>query len=122
MSTQVNKAIARRYFERSWDEEDVVAADEIYAQDYLHLPPSPWQPAPRRRDEVRQVVARMRRVRPGSCVTIEDMIAEGDRVAIRWSLRQAGSPSMAAGITIQRIVDGRVVEVWDALSDSRARV
>ena len=117
MSTQVNKAIARRHFERLWDKEDVAAADEIYAQDYLHLPPSPWQPARRRRDEVQQGVARIRRANPGSSVTIEDMIAEGDRVAIRWSLGRAGNPPMAAGITIQRIVNGRIVEGWDTVSD-----
>ncbi len=50
MSTAGNKAIARCHFERSWDEEDALAAGAIYTQDYLHLPSSPWQPTPRGRD------------------------------------------------------------------------
>ena len=63
----------------------------------------------------------MRPTDSGLCLTIEDILAEDDRVAIRWSLGQPGSVPMATGIVIQRIVNGRVVEDWNAVNDLRPR-
>lgn len=55
--------------------------------------------------------------------TIDDLVAEGDRVVARWSARGVhegefmGSPPSgkmvtSSGITIFRVADGRVVEEW----------
>jgi predicted ester cyclase len=55
--------------------------------------------------------------------TIDDLVAEGDRVAIRWTLRSTntgpmlgrpptGQPVELAAIVIFRIVDGGIAERW----------
>jgi predicted ester cyclase len=121
MSVEQNKVIARRHLEQVWNEQGAAVANDIYLQDYLHRPPNPWEPAFRRRGEgeFEQAVTRMRPTDSGLCFTIEDIIAEGDRVAVRWSLGQPGQPPAATGIVIQHIVDGRVVEDWNVVNDLR---
>jgi len=55
--------------------------------------------------------------------TVEDLIAEGDKVVIRWKMQAThehafrgiapgGKPVTVTGITILRIVDGKIVERW----------
>lgn len=60
-------------------------------------------------------------------VTIEDVVAEGDRVAVRWTDRgthaattdEFGPPTGAQvefqGITLYRFEDGKVAELWDVM-------
>jgi steroid delta-isomerase-like uncharacterized protein len=61
---------------------------------------------------------------PEATMTAEDVIAEGDRVATRWTLRGAhrgpflgipptGKEVTISGIIISRFQDGRVVEEWE---------
>jgi steroid delta-isomerase-like uncharacterized protein len=56
-------------------------------------------------------------------LTIEDEIAEGDRVVTRWSARgthegeffgipATGKQATVTGVTIDRIIDGRIAESW----------
>ena len=58
--------------------------------------------------------------------TIDDMIAEGDKVVVRFTVRgthqgdylgvpPTGKQFAVNGIAIHRIVDGREVEVWDCV-------
>jgi predicted ester cyclase len=48
--------------------------------------------------------------------TIEDIIAEGDKVAYRWTMRwtnqETGKQEAYRGITFMRIADGKIVEDW----------
>ncbi len=63
---------------------------------------------------------------PGFHVTLDDFIAEGDRVAVRWTIHamSQATPALAhlnggvtiAGISIYRIQGGRIAERWTALS------
>jgi len=48
--------------------------------------------------------------------TIEDQIAEGDRVATRWTahLPEAGDEPGTMGISVHRFVDGRIAEAWES--------
>jgi hypothetical protein len=119
MSVEQNKVIARRHLEQVWNQEDAAVANDIYMQDFLHRPPTPWEPAFRRRGEFERAVTRMRPTDSGLCLTIEDILAEGDRVAVRWSLGQPGQPPAVTGIDIQHIVNGRVVEDWNVVNDLR---
>lgn len=68
----------------------------------------------------------VRRNFPGFHVTLDDMITEGDRVAVRWTIRtmSRAAPAVAhlnggitiTGISIYRIEHGRIAERWTALS------
>jgi predicted ester cyclase len=57
-------------------------------------------------------------------ITVEEMIAEGDRVMVRWSssgthqgeshgLPPTGKQVTNSGINIFRVADGKIAEVWD---------
>ena len=64
-----------------------------------------------------------RTVFPDMTMTVEDIIADGDRVVVRWSARgthggdlagfpPTGRPVSVTGIGIHRFVGGRIVENW----------
>ena len=63
---------------------------------------------------------------PDARYTVEDMIAEGDRVVSRFTMTgtqtgemqgipPTGKQCKVAGIDIFRVVDGKIVEHWDAV-------
>jgi steroid delta-isomerase-like uncharacterized protein len=72
---------------------------------------------------VKEFVANYRRAFPDARSTVEDQIAEGDRVVTRWRARgthlgelgpiaPTGRAFDTGGVTIERIEDGRIAEVW----------
>jgi predicted ester cyclase/uncharacterized protein YndB with AHSA1/START domain len=117
-----NKALYRRWFE------DVVGgalelADELLAPDYrLHFP---GLPGPVDREGHKQLVTMFRSAFPDWVETVEDVIAEGDRVVIRVTgcgthegefqgIAATGKRVSASGIGIGRIAGGRIAEAWAA--------
>ena len=127
-----NKAIARRTIEEFWNQGDLAVADEIYASDFVfHDPVNPGIRGP---EGYKQLAATYLTAFPDLHFTIEDMTAEGDKVAVRWSttathkgefmgIPPTGRQAPVTGITIQRNVAGKVVDewaIWDAVgSDDR---
>jgi steroid delta-isomerase-like uncharacterized protein len=79
MSTDANKVLVRRYNE-AWSQGNLAALDEILAEEVLfgteHVD----------REHIKQFVADVRSAFPDWHVTIEDMLADGDRVAIRETM------------------------------------
>jgi predicted ester cyclase len=65
-------------------------------------------------DGVRRSVSLYRRLFADLQFKVEEQVTEGDRVASRWTLRgtNRGRRVELRGITISRIVDGRIVEDW----------
>jgi predicted ester cyclase len=64
---------------------------------------------------VEQSVSLYRQMFPELEIAVEDQIAEGDRVATRWTMRGTtaeGHDVELRGITISRFVDGRIKEDW----------
>ena len=70
-------------------------------------------------------VAGYRRAFPDARSTVEDQVAEGDRVVTRWRaagthegelgpISPTGRPFVMDGVTIERIADEKIVEVWVA--------
>ena len=62
MSTEENKAIARRHFEDFWNKADMAVADQIYARDYVHHSHGPDAPAIHSREEFKQWVLGFARI------------------------------------------------------------
>jgi hypothetical protein len=82
MSAEENKAIARRHFEELWEKGDVSVADEIYAADAVgHDPMNPGHAD--YPESEKQAIIRDNTAFPNPQVTIEDQIAEGDKV-VTW--------------------------------------
>ena len=115
MSTEENKRIVRRLFEDP-NREDLSALDEVIAPDFtFHNPADPTVgtgPAGFRQwiEGQRQ---RMRDVR----ITVEDQIAEGDKVATRFTTAgtdvASGKPVTISVIAIHELRDGKIVGHWD---------
>lgn len=122
MSTEVNKALVRRYYEEVVNGGNAALVDELFALDYVnHVAGSPEDlHGP---EGERQFDALYRQAFPDAHLTIEDMVAEGDRVVSRLGYRgthtgpflgipATGRSFMTYGIQKVRIADGKIVEAW----------
>jgi steroid delta-isomerase-like uncharacterized protein len=123
MSIEENKALARREVEEIFSEGKLDVADEIYASgfvDYdLVLPQTMNGP-----QEMKEYVSMYRSAFPDLRVTLEDQVAEGDKVVNRWTARgthqgeymgvsPTGKEVEFAGIHISRInEEGKITENW----------
>jgi predicted ester cyclase len=62
-----------------------------------------------------QCLSALQNACPDLEITVDDMIAEGNRVAVRFTAagsRDGGERALAPGILIYRIADGKIVEHW----------
>ena len=125
MSAEENKAISRRVFEETWNQGKLDVVDEILATDsVLHDPSMPQDI--RGPEGFKQFVTMYRVAFPDIHFTIVDQIAEGDKVVTRWTsvgTHQGELMGIAPtgvrgpgvmGVTIDRIVSGKCVEIWNA--------
>ena len=109
-----HKATIVRIFEKILNQGDLAVIEEIYAEDFVaHIANAPE--ATRGIEAFKQLVALFQALHPEFSFTVEDQIAEGDKVATRWTARppDLGSEAAMTGISIHRLVDGKVVESWD---------
>jgi predicted ester cyclase len=113
MSVEENKALVRREQEELWNHTgNLDAAQELFfAPDYA--------------DAARQEAADFRRGFPDVVSTIEDLIAEGDKVVARWRSRAthqgeymgippSGEEVEFTGISVYRIEGGKIAESWNS--------
>jgi steroid delta-isomerase-like uncharacterized protein len=127
MATEQNKALFRRMVEEIFNRGNMSLADEFIAPDFVEheeLPPG----IPPGREGVKQLTAMLRSAFPDFKATIDDMIAEGDKVVVRMTWRGThkgefmGIPptgkSVSFGvIDIVRFAGDKFVEHW-GLMDS----
>ena len=116
-----NKALVRCYFEEVLSKGNVDAVDEFMAPNYVdHSIPSGLPPGT---EGLKQATITYRTAFPDLKATLDDIFAEGDRVAYRWSVSgthlgewlgipPTGNHVTATGITHFRIAGGKVVEAW----------
>ena len=123
MSAEENKAIARRIMNEAMNDGRLEVADELIASDWVdHDPANPpdFAGGP---DAFKQLATMYRAAFPDMEMTIEDMVAEGDRVVTRWTARgthegelmgvpPSGKQVTVTGIGIDRIAGGKVAESW----------
>lgn len=121
MSTEENATIVRRYIEQAWNQGNVSIIDELMAPGYRrHVNGCP---RPLTREGHKQRLLRIRRALPDVHLTIEDMIAGGDRVVSRLTLSgtqhetfmgipPTGRRVTITGIDIARLAEGKIVEQW----------
>jgi steroid delta-isomerase-like uncharacterized protein len=121
--SEANKALVRRNFEEIWNRENYALVDELHAPDYVaHIASTPA--VVRGREQFKQFVALRRFAFPDTRFVVEDQLAEGDKVATRWTahgthqrafmgVAPSGRALTITGISIHRIVNGQIVESWD---------
>jgi steroid delta-isomerase-like uncharacterized protein len=119
--SEENKALARRSWELTEDNPDTL--DEVYAPDVVwHNPDQDIQGT----EEAKQFVGMYKTAFPDMSVTIEDVVAEGDKVVTRVTLRgthqgeveEFGPPTgrrvEGQGLSLHRIEGGKIVEEWNS--------
>jgi predicted ester cyclase len=121
MSTEDNKAVVRRFYEEVMNKKNLAAIDEFidpHGIDHA-LPPG----MPGGIEGSKQFIGMYLAAFPDLHFTVEDMIAEGDRVVSRLTTRgthkgalmgipPTGKQVTITGIDINRIVGGKSVEHW----------
>lgn len=120
--SEENKTIVRRVFEELFNGQNLDAADELYAADYIDNDPAAPDTGtgPER---VKQEVQMYLGGFPDLTFTVEDQIAEGDKVVTRWTGSGSfkgeflGIPpndkrATITGITIHRLTGGVIQEGW----------
>jgi steroid delta-isomerase-like uncharacterized protein len=126
MSTEANKSIVRRYVEEVQNQGSLAALEELTAPAYVNHGAPPGVPP--NREGIKQLTAMFRQAFPDGRMSIEDMVAEADRVATRKTFRGThqgklmGVPPTGKAIAIglmdiARLVDGKVVESWHVGDD-----
>ena len=119
MPTEENKALARRCIDL-WNERDAEAAGELYAPDHVYHGSSGEL---RGREAITGLWAALLAGFPDMHATVDDLIAEGDKVVVRWTIRGAhtgdfhGIAPTDRQVTIplleeSRIAGGVLAETW----------
>ena len=126
MATEENKAIARRWGEEVWGKGNLATIDELFAPDFVFNYPPPGA-APDLKG-YKQTVTMLSTAFADIQCTAEDVVAEGDKVAVRWTWRgthkgefmgiaPTGKQATVTGISILRIVGGKIVEEWGEMDN-----
>ena len=121
MTLEANKALVRRLFEEVIPAGDPSAMRELVAPGFLDHDPLPGQPAGVEGAEY--VVSTMHGAHPDIRFAIDHLVAEGDLVVARWTLRGTNTGPMLgqpptgrrvelSAIVIFRIADGMITERW----------
>jgi steroid delta-isomerase-like uncharacterized protein len=119
MSTESNKALVRRHYEEVLTGKNLVVIDELYAP-VIGLTSG----ASMDREQFKAVAGMMHAAFPDVVVTVQDQIAEGDKVVTRWTAQAThlgdfmgipatGKRVAAKAIHIHQIVDGRIAALWE---------
>lgn len=123
MSTETNKALVRRFYDQVLNSRRVEVIDELAVTGYDEHDPLPGQREGRDglKDRVSMLIEGL-----VPTFTIEDIVAEGDRVVVRWTnsarhmgnflgIAPTGRSCAIAGIDIYRLEDGRLAEHWHVI-------
>lgn len=121
MTTEDNKTVALRFYNEVLNQRQVDLLDQIATEDYIEHDPFPGMG-----NGLAQLKARVGGFHQAFNplhFTIEDVIAEGDKVVVRWTnsgtdsggfmgIPPTGKPFGIAGIDIHLVRDGRLAEHW----------
>jgi steroid delta-isomerase-like uncharacterized protein len=119
MSTEENKTVVRRFFEELLSTDNLALADEILSPDFRFY--FAGSPDPMDLERYTDFLAARRGAFPDRRFAVEDMIAEGDKVSARFTMRgthngelrgiaPSGREVTMSGIDIIRLKEGKMVE------------
>ena len=125
MSTVDNKATVRRFFEEVLNQGKVALLDELFAPNFLYHDAT--RPDVRTLEDYKRFLTETHSAFPDVHFTLEDVIAEGEELVVRWTMRgtntgdivtpmhipATGKQITVTGIGIGRTVEGKTVELWN---------
>ena len=116
---QTNRRVVQQYFERWANRGDPTVADALIVPELrLTNPPTVLK----NREDYKSSMARFRSAFPDLSFTVEDMICEADKVAVRWTMRGTHKGEMAGraptgrsmtvtGVSVFRLSGGKICEI-----------
>jgi steroid delta-isomerase-like uncharacterized protein len=123
MLSETNKTLSRRFFEEVFGKGKLNVLDEITAKDHVNSGPgTPPDLAPGL-EGTKQLVTMYRNAFPDIHFTVDEQIAEGDKVVTRWTadgthkgelagIPATGKSSTVTGIVVDRFANGKIAETW----------
>ena len=123
MLSETHKTISRRFFEEAFGKGNLNVLDEIIASDHVNSGPGALPELPTGPEGAKQLVTVYRNAFPDVRFTVDEQIAEGDKVVTRWTadgthkgelqgIPATGKSSTVTGIAVDRIVNGKIAETW----------
>lgn len=124
MSEQ-NIAVVRQWFEEVWNQGSEASIDKLFSPDTVAHGLGDSERDVHGPDEMKPFVANIRGAIPDTHISIDDILTDGDRVAVRVTLRgthtgaglgvpPTGRKVSIQGIIIVRVAGGRIVEGWNS--------
>jgi steroid delta-isomerase-like uncharacterized protein len=115
MSSEANKALARRIVEEMWNTQNLKVVDEVYSPEFGGG-----------HEATKQFVTAHLTAFPDLHITIQDQIAENDLVATRYmmsgthqgefaNIPPTGKQFTVTGIEMHRFADGKLVQLWNVV-------
>ena len=119
MSIEENKAVVRRFFEELLSRDDIAVADELLSPGFRFY--FAGSPDPMNLESYKEFLVARRAAFPDRRFVVEDMIAEGDKVSVRFTMHgthkgefrgiaPSGKEVTMTGIDTIRLSDGKMVE------------
>lgn len=119
--SEANKDIVRRLGLEGFGKGNEAVLDELLAEDYVDHGAPPGVPPGR--EGAKTFVAQLQAAFSNIDQSVDDVVAEGDKVAARWTFTAdhtgeflgvpaSGKRITVGGLEIDRIADGKVAEAW----------
>ena len=122
MSTEANRSLLRRAWDEVYDQRRLDSIEEFVLDDVIaHEPDGDVRGV----EEFKRYLATYLAAFPDTSMTVEDVVAEGDKVVSRYTVRgthkgtteEYGPPTgkqvVMEGITLYHFKDGKLAEMWD---------
>jgi len=122
MSTEQNKAIIRRWIDEGWNKGNLAVVDELYTANVVQHDPSSPMPVTSSA-ALKGYVSTFRTAVPDLHFTVDDLLAEGDKVLWRFTshgtqkgplgpIPPTGKTATITGMVLFRFENGKVAEAW----------
>ncbi len=119
---EANAALVARFYAQVWNQGTLTLLDELVAADHAYHDPTTPRVAPGPAG-IRRLVAEHRAAFPDATVTLDDVVAVGDRVAVRFTERAThrgramgatgtGRTMMVTGVAVFRVAHRQMAETW----------
>jgi steroid delta-isomerase-like uncharacterized protein len=127
MANTPNTATVQDFLDAAWNQGDTSVIDRTVAEDHVEHEPDGDQIG---RGHLKETVLAYRTAFPDLRMSLEDQIADGDRVATRWTatgthlgelngISATGRTAHVSGIFIHRLADGQINESWSMFDQIR---